>query len=437
MVASATPSLRTLGRSHFLSLVGRCLKRSASKDLQERFEEELHVPVATQDAPITQARMFGFDIPVFQGVEVVPGEALVEALTGQGPRTGAAERHDGIYFGFDIWASIGLFLADEVHQLGEGIHTAPDAPVVDILERSILKSLEGRYGKLRSPWPGNAPFALGLSHDVDRVRKTFQHVTHPIRQAARGHLGHAAQLAGHLDPRAYWCFDKVEALERKFQVASTYFFLHGSPEGKPKALRERILLSGVTRLDNPEVIAVVGSLNDAGCEIGLHSSSCARGDLGRLAVEKRLIERIVKHEVAGVRQHFLAQHVSDLWPNQVECGFGYDSTMGFGNRVGFRAGSCFPYPVGNHKAFHELPFEIMDGGVARYEDRWATCKAMIDEVAAVGGVLGLLWHQRFFNETEFPGFSELYERIISECKRRGAWIAPLGTIVERWRERPL
>jgi len=35
----------------------------------------------------------------------------------------------------------------------------------------------------------------------------------------------------------------------------------------------------------------------------------------------------------------------------------------------------------------------------------------------------VLWHQRVFNENEFPGWSRLYEKIIAEGKKRNAWFA--------------
>jgi hypothetical protein len=35
-------------------------------------------------------------------------------------------------------------------------------------------------------------------------------------------------------------------------------------------------------------------------------------------------------------------------------------------------------------------------------------------------LLTLLWHQRVFNENEFPLYSKIYDFLISVCKKEGA-----------------
>jgi len=45
--------------------------------------------------------------------------------------------------------------------------------------------------------------------------------------------------------------------------------------------------------------------------------------------------------------------------------------------------------------------------------------------------LSILWHQRVFNEKEFPGYLEIYEKIIQECKKRNAWFAT-GKEIYEW-----
>ena len=61
---------------------------------------------------------------------------------------------------------------------------------------------------------------------------------------------------------------------------------------------------------------------------------------------------------------------------------------------------------------------------SNYEDNDAIMKQCIDlinEAENKNGVLTLLWHQRVFNENEFPNWSRIYEEIIKECKKRGAY----------------
>jgi len=222
-------------------------------------------------------------------------------------------------------------------------------------------------------------------------------------------------------------------LEKRLEVRSTFFFLHEVPGPGSLGLRDRILISGACRLDDYRVQRIVLHLREGGWEIGLHSSSFARNDGDRLASEKKLLESISGERIKGVRQHFLAPHVPQLWPLYRKAGFDYDSTMGYSQRIGFRAGTCFPFQVGSDGALHQLPFEIMDGAVKPSNESWNECLRTLESVEAVGGALVLLWHQRFFNADEFPGYSDLYKNLVSEAIRRGAWVAPLGDIVDFWR----
>lgn len=412
------------------------MKPDAFADLLKRWKDAIQTPVATDASKVVQAQIGRRSGVLLGPLNQVHGEPILRAKIGEHTLVVGAQTSDSIRLGFDLWASSGVVLCDGV-ALPEASRRLDCAnPTIDEVEGQLLHALSPGYGPLHSPWPRSAPFALGLSHDVDRTRKTFQHVTHPLRELSRGHPARALTLARYLNPRAYWCFDRVEALERRNRVTSTFFFLHDRRGSEREGLRQRVLRSGATRLDNPEVANTVVHLRDAGWEIGLHSSTQSMSSATRLVEEKRTIERILREPVGGVRQHFLSPVVSELWGPQEAAGFQYDASMGFADRVGFRSGSCFPYFIGEASPFCEVPFQIMDRALESVPSPQNASTSLIDKVANVGGTLGLLWHQRFFNETEFPGFSDLYEDIVRECKRRGAWIAPLGKIVKWWQGGP-
>src|SRR5262249_36524368 len=47
----------------------------------------------------------------------------------------------------------------------------------------------------------------------------------------------------------------------------------------------------------------------------------------------------------GGRQHYLRFAVPDTWRSWAAAGLAYDSTLGFSEAPGFRAGTCYAYPV--------------------------------------------------------------------------------------------
>ena len=77
----------------------------------------------------------------------------------------------------------------------------------------------------------------------------------------------------------------------------------------------------------------------------------------------------------------------------------------------------------------------MDGALSKspesYKINLKKCMNIIDEAERNNGILTLLWHQRVFNENEFPGWSRIYEEIIKECKRREAFFARCIDIYKR------
>jgi len=425
-------SLRDLGRNHFLARCRRSLPPDGFNALQPRIDKRIVTRIGG-NGPIGRAEVGPFAFPIMASTLSTTGNPFLQASVGGSESTIAARAGDALTFGFDLWLSIGMLLADS--RLGRQVLHMDDllTPVVDHLENLVLQELAPEYGPLGSPWPGGSSFAIALSHDVDRIHKTFQRFTHSIGEARQGSLRHALDIATSRNPDAYWRFDDIIRLERGLDTKSTFFFLHEAPGDERISLRNRLLLTGACRLDNPRVQNAIREIENSGWGIGLHSSSFARGDRERLREEKAILERIAKRPIRGVRQHLLSPEVQSLWDPQIASGFSFDSTMGYSDRLGFRAGTCFPYCVEPASAFLEIPFQIMDGAIdpshRATEDR---CLRVLREVEAVGGLLVLLWHQRFFNDSEFPGFTGLYERLIREARNRGAWVGSLEEVERHW-----
>ena len=59
-----------------------------------------------------------------------------------------------------------------------------------------------------------------LTHDVDRVYKSYQYISHDLVRFKFAKLG---KLFSQNDP--YWQFDEIMFLENKNNVRSTFFFL--------------------------------------------------------------------------------------------------------------------------------------------------------------------------------------------------------------------
>lgn len=278
-------------------------------------------------------------------------------------------------------------------------------------------------------WPEGKQFAVFLSHDVDRVRKTYQFFTHFIIEKRSYHLFSIFQK-----PNPYWSFEKIMDIEKKYDVRSTFFFLKETKKLKIFHPSTYILSLGHYDFNEPAVRQIIKKLDEGGWEIGLHGSYDSYNNKDLLLKEKKELEKVLGKSVIGIRQHFLNLEIPKTWEFQKAIGFYYDSTFGYKDKIGFRDDRVMPFrPFDDH--FLIIPLIVMDGTLfSNYKDdksRWDVVKEAINFAEKKRGLITFLWHQRVFNEKEFPGWSTMYEKIIKECQDKNAWFATGKEIYNR------
>ena len=101
------------------------------------------------------------------------------------------------------------------------------------------------------------------------------------------------------------------------------------------------------------------------------------------------------------------------------CGLAYDSTVGFADRVGFRAGTCFPYHpwllhLNREANLIEIPLIVMDKTLMEYmglspEESLEEIYRSAARCRVVGGVFTLLWHN---SSVANPKYSAAYSKAL-------------------------
>ncbi|KAA3642467.1 MAG: hypothetical protein DWP98_13880 [Bacteroidetes bacterium] len=159
-------------------------------------------------------------------------------------------------------------------------------------------------------------------------------------------------------------------------------------------------------------------------QIGIHPSFGSNQKTENLHKEILRLEEIVKRDITKSRQHFLKLSMPETYRNLVKEDILEDYTMGFANELGFRAGTCSPYP------FYDLdeeveckltvfPFQVMESTLRYYQNIGITesiraIKAIIDEVKAVDGTFISLWHNESLGEnSDWIGWTKVYEEMIA------------------------
>jgi hypothetical protein len=151
----------------------------------------------------------------------------------------------------------------------------------------------------------------------------------------------------------------------------------------------------------------VSALKESGADLGVHPGYFTFGDLKALAEEVAILRQVLGDGPLGGRQHYLRWSPT-TWEHWEQCGLAYDSSVGYSDRVGFRAGTCHPYHpwllARNREAeLLEVPLIAMDvaitgGDTANETGLRAMVKDLVDRCRIVGGVMTVLWHNSTYNE---------------------------------------
>ena len=301
----------------------------------------------------------------------------------------------------------------------------------DVLEPRVSKHLVDNGYQIE--YPDGKRFAVCLTHDVDEIYPPLKHTLLSTLTCLKGldFSGFKRQAFWKLhgkEQSPYWNFQEIMDLEEKYGARSSFYFL--ATDADIRRFRYNI----------EDLEGELGQIVDRGWEVGLHGGYYAYNNLEEILREKERLERALGKAVTGYRNHYLRFQVPDSWETLEKAGFGYDTTLGYPDMVGFRNGMCHPFRPYNlytetEVNILEIPLVIMDGtlfdSVKSYDEAWDVAKRLIDTVASCNGVLTLNWHTNNFNCPFRGSWPRLYENILEQCYRKGAWMAS-GNEVLRW-----
>jgi peptidoglycan/xylan/chitin deacetylase (PgdA/CDA1 family) len=311
-----------------------------------------------------------------------------------------------------------------------------------------LERLRTDLGIAPPTWDG-ATFAVALTHDVDSVRRWtaagLVGAFARLKNDLVGRRGHAAlreakglalaplhKVRG-TDPN--WRFSEIVRQTRRHGGSGCTFFVlggHADPhDGNAPELYERL---------RPRL---VGELQELDAEIGLHGSYRSARDGRRLADEKRRLEELGA-KITGHRYHYLRVDPHHNLEPLADAGLRYDSTLGFADALGFRAGLARPFrpwdfALDEPMDIIELPLAAMDVTLAepRYlglspRAAWPLLEHLLDVAAACRAGFAVLWHPERFDRATGGGWHALYWRFLDAVRERGGRCMSAAELVELW-----
>jgi len=296
------------------------------------------------------------------------------------------------------------------------------------------------------PWPGGAPMAIAITHDVDLFDglswfgvRALGWLASGGLAVARGRFADAKRIATRgltwtrnwvrrHDPvadLAHW-----QALEEAHGVRSTFFFL---------SLARALSREGrLYRIDDPRVVDVLQALRAGGWEVGLHAARYDSDTVEGLVRQRARLEAALGDEVRAIRYHYLTARFPEAWQQMADAGFSLSSNIGYHPpHQGFRTGTAWPYqPLAHrHGNLWEAPMALMDVAHGPARTRLTTLfDRLAVETRAVGGLLVINFHTNYVAEIDAPGvhaqFREILERIERAVSDGQAVCLTLGQAVD-------
>jgi hypothetical protein len=187
-----------------------------------------------------------------------------------------------------------------------------------------------------------------------------------------------------------------------------------------------------------EIADTIQKLMAAGCEIGVHGVD-AWLDHPRGREELDEIRRLTGVSEVGARMHWL--YYDHKSPAALEmAGASYDSTIGYNETVGYRAGTTQAYKPLQATRLLELPLHVMDTalfypaylGLSPQQAK-ILIDRMIENAIHFGGCLTINWHDRSIFPERLWG--TCYRDLLEDLKIRGAWFSTAGQAVAWFRKR--
>lgn len=251
-----------------------------------------------------------------------------------------------------------------------------DIPIVNRLFKQLKEIIQSNFPDLKFETQ-QAPI-VELSHDLDYIKKTaplrikqtafnlfktIKSVAHP--SLFLKNLNRTFQFL--FSNPSYWCFDYWQQIETKYGFKSIFYvYSRTSPIG----LKKWLLDPSYDVSTNKKLQKCLKKMQEDGFEVGIHGSFNSSESLDQLSKEKIKLEEALNFKIKRGRQHWL-RYGESITPIIHEKLLETDSTLGWNDIPGFRAGCCSKFRAYSHEEKRPLnlwivPQMIMDSHLFDY-----------------------------------------------------------------------
>lgn len=269
-------------------------------------------------------------------------------------------------------------------------------------------------------WQPEQPiFRVKLTHDIDDVGIPFDLrsvLAHTLKR--RSPSATARDLFSKVssrDPADLSLVLKLAEISKKRGLRSAFFW-----KSSPRTLYD----SGYP-ISDPRIQRMIEELRMSNFEVGVHPGYDTFHRRENLVREIGELKSALGEDFLGGRQHYL-RWSPETWLDWESCGLRYDSSVGFADQIGFRAGTSFPFrpwcwAENRELNLIEVPLILMDCTPVKYmrldvHEGLQRIGALVRRVAETGGVFTLLWHNTPLLDPDYNGWYEAVLDLLDGAK---------------------
>lgn len=162
-------------------------------------------------------------------------------------------------------------------------------------------------------------------------------------------------------------------------------------------------------------------------KLGIHPSYKSFRKNDTLSKEINRLSGVVGMKITRSRQHYLRFRLPETYIELTKMGIHEEYSMGYPDRIGFRAGTCTPFTFYDLASDETLnlkvyPFAVMDSTLiftnnCSIGESIQTINGLIDVVKSVKGLFISVWHVDYLSES-YPGkgWWKVLDAVISRLK---------------------
>ncbi|MCL1827691.1 MAG: hypothetical protein FWG20_06565 [Candidatus Cloacimonetes bacterium] len=292
-----------------------------------------------------------------------------------------------------------------------------ETPVVDFYSL-ILHDCLGLKG-INSDFKKASP---EVSHDIDYFdfwtkKQLLDTYIYNLKRLFKSPISAGYKLFGHFFTKQFFHHPKKDLVslykkEQALNVQSISFLMVREDNDSKQGYME-----------NDDTLAALHSIY-AGKHIGLHGSRAAAFDENALQMEYKRLKAKGFH-TASYRNHYLCFDYQKTFAILEKAGFKTDSTLGYWEHIGFRAGTgrpFQPYNIAEDRPFQitEKPLIIMDATLMMpnamnmgYKEAKRRVFELIKNTQKTKSAVNILWHNNRFDRIDYPWLGKLFWEILN------------------------